>query len=49
MLQAKIGIVKMISNFELSPSTDTSIPMKFALPSLFLAPANKMWLRVKKL
>lgn len=49
MLQAKMGIVKIIQNFELSPCTDTTIPMKFAKTSLFLSPIHKMWLSLKRL
>lgn len=49
LLQAKLGIVRLISSFEFSPSERTTIPMKFSPPALFLAPIDNMWLNVKKL
>lgn len=49
MLQAKLGIVKLILSFDFSPSGKTTIPMKFSPTALFLAPINKMWLNVRKL
>jgi hypothetical protein len=49
MLQAKLGIAKLVVNFEFSPNEKTTIPMEFSPTALFLAPANKMWLSVRKL
>lgn len=47
VLQAKIAIVKLVANFEISPNSLTTVPMKFSPTALFLAPINKMWLTLK--
>jgi hypothetical protein len=49
MMQAKLGIAKLVTNFEFLPNEKTTIPMEFSPTALFLAPANKMWLSVRKL
>jgi hypothetical protein len=49
MLQAKLSIAKLVSNFEFSPCEKTTIPMEFSPPALFLTPRNKMWLSATKL
>lgn len=49
MIQAKVGIIKLIANFEFTISSKTTIPMRFSPPALFLSPINKMWLKIKKL
>lgn len=49
LLQAKLGIVKLVLNFDVSPGGKTTIPMKFSPTALFLTPINGMWLNVRKL
>jgi cytochrome P450 family 6 len=48
LMQSKVGIIKLIQNFEFSVCDKTSIPLKFLEPTLFLTPLNKMWLKVTK-
>lgn len=49
LMQSKVAIVKLISNFEIQPCAKTTIPMKFVPSSPFLAPAGGMWLKLKKI
>lgn len=49
LMQSKIGIVKLIQNFEFSACDKTSIPLKFLEPTFFLTPLHKMWLKVSKI
>lgn len=49
MMQSKLGIVKILQNFELSPSEKTPIPIKFVPSSPFLAPVGGMHLKLKKI
>ena len=48
-MQVKIGIVKLIRNYQFTANNKTTIPMKFLPSSIFLVPLNGMWLTVKKL
>jgi hypothetical protein len=48
-MQSKIGIVKLIKNFEFAPTEKTPIPMKFTPSSPFLSPVGEMWLEVRKI
>jgi len=48
-MQAKLGVVKLLLNFEFSTCEKTTIPMKFVPSSPFLAPVGGMWLNVEKL
>ena len=49
MMQSKLAILKLLQNFEFSPSDKTPIPMKFVPSSPFLAPLGGMWLKIKKI
>lgn len=49
LMQSKLGIVKLLQNFEISTSSKTPIPMKFTPASPFLAPVGGMSLTMKKL
>lgn len=49
MMQSKIGIVKLLLNYELSICDKSTIPMKFNPSQAFLAPIDGMWLNVKKI
>jgi cytochrome P450 family 6 len=49
LMQSKMGIAKLITNFTFSPAEKTTIPMKFMPSAPFLAPINGMWLKVEKI
>lgn len=49
LMQSKIAIVKLVSNFEILTTEKTTIPMKFVPSSPFLTPVGGMWLQMKKL
>jgi cytochrome P450 family 6 len=49
LMQSKIAIAKLVSNFEMSPTERTSIPMKFVPSAPFLTPLGDMWLKMKKI
>jgi cytochrome P450 family 6 len=49
LMQSKIGIVKLVKNFEFAPTEKTPIPMKFIPSSPFLSPVGGMCLKVKKI
>lgn len=49
LMQSKLGIVKILQNFELSTSSLTPIPIKFVPSAPFLAPLGGMHLNLKKI
>lgn len=49
LMQSKIAVLKIIQNFELSPSDKTPIPMKFIASSPVLSPVGGMHLNLKKI
>lgn len=49
LMQSKLGIVKLIQNFKISPSEKTPIPIRFTDASLFLSPEGDMHLTLKKI
>lgn len=49
MLQVKLALVKLLTNFEFTVSDKTTIPMKFVPSAPFLSPVGDMWLHVKRL
>lgn len=49
MMQSKIGIVKILLNYELSLCDKSTVPMVFHPAQAFLAPIDGMWLNVKKI
>ncbi|XP_031631295.1 cytochrome P450 6A1-like [Contarinia nasturtii] len=49
MLQARIGVVKLLQNFELSTCSRTQIPIKYSPKKLFLEPENGTWLKITKI
>ena len=48
-MQSKIGIVKLLLNYEFEPIDKTSIPMKFSPLTMFVVPVDGVWLKVKKI
>lgn len=49
MLQVKIALVKLLTNYELEICEKTTIPMKFIPAATFLSPVGGMWLRINHL
>lgn len=49
MLQVKLALVKLLTNYEFTVGEKTTIPMKFIAAAPFLAPVGGMWLEVKRL
>lgn len=49
LMQTKVGLIKLLTNFRFLPSDKTTIPMKFDSRALVLSPSNDMWLKVEKL
>ncbi|KAG5669754.1 hypothetical protein PVAND_000048 [Polypedilum vanderplanki] len=47
MMQTKIAITKLISNFSFKPCSKTTIPMKFKPSSPFICPVDGMFLSVE--
>ncbi|CAO1432976.1 unnamed protein product [Diamesa hyperborea] len=48
LMQTKIGLIQLLSNYKFSPSNQTTIPMVFIASAPLLAPVNDMWLKVEK-
>lgn len=46
ILQAKIGLVKLLQHFEFSTCSRTPIPIKYSAKKLVLSPDNGMWLNI---
>ncbi|KAJ6635343.1 putative cytochrome P450 6a14 [Pseudolycoriella hygida] len=49
LMQTKIALIKLLASYKFSPSSRTTIPMRFHNKSLVLAPPDGMWLKVEKL
>lgn len=49
MVQARIGLVKLLHNFEFSICARTQIPVKYSPKKLVLSPENGIWLKVTQL
>lgn len=49
MLQARIGLVKLISSFKFSKCDKTDIPLEFSVKNVVLSPKNGLWLNVNAL
>lgn len=49
LMQTKIGLIQLLTNFKFSPSDKTTIPMTFDAQALILSPPNGMWLKMEKL
>lgn len=48
-LEAKVGLVKLLQNFEFSTCTRSEIPIKYSPKKLVLSPENGVWLKVTKI
>ena len=49
MLQVKIGLVKLLTNFDISVCHKTTIPMRFKPAAPFIAPIDGMTLKIRQL
>jgi len=49
LMQTKIGLINLLTNFTFSPAAKTTIPMTFTPSAPLLCPVNDMWLKVEKL
>lgn len=49
MMQARVGLVTLLLNYEFSPSEKTPIPMVFDEKSFVLSPKGGLWLNLKKI
>lgn len=49
MLQVKLALVKLLTNFDLSVCERTTIPMEFKASAPFMAPVDGMFLKVKRI
>lgn len=47
MMQARIGLVSLLNNFEFSPSPQTQIPLVISPKSFILSPTGGMYLKLK--
>lgn len=48
-LQVKVGIIKLLTNFEITACDKTMIPMKFGPSEPILSPDGDMWLQIRHL
>lgn len=49
LMQTKVGLVQLLTNFKFLPNSRTTVPMKYSKNSLVLSPEDDMWLKVEKL
>jgi cytochrome P450 family 6 len=49
VLQAKLGLAKLIKNFRILPCSKTTIPMRFVPNAQFQSPLGGMWLKFEKI
>lgn len=49
LMQTKVGLIKLLTNFKFAPATKTTIPMVFSPSAPLLCPINDMWLQIEKL
>lgn len=48
LMQSKVALIKLLTNFKFSPTKRTTVPMTFDSTSLVLSPKDGMWLKVEK-
>lgn len=49
LTQTRIGLVKLLQNFEFSTCSRTQIPIKYSSKSIILSPENGNWLKITKI
>lgn len=48
LMQAKVGMVTLLSNFEFSICEKTNVPLKIDNKKTVLSPAGGIWLNIKR-
>ena len=48
LMQTKVGLVSLLSKYQLSVSKKTPIPIVFEPRSFVLSPVDGMWLQIRK-
>jgi len=48
LMQTKVGLVSLLSKYEISVSEKTPIPLAIDTKSFILAPRGGMWLKIKR-
>jgi hypothetical protein len=48
LMQTKVGLVSLLSKYQISVSKKTPIPLVFDVRSFNLSPVGGMWLQIKK-
>lgn len=49
LMQSKIALIQLLTRFKFSPSSRTTVPMRFDPSTILLAPPDGMWLKLEKL
>jgi hypothetical protein len=49
LMQSKIAVAKLVSNFEILPNDKTPANIKFIPTAFFLIPEGGMWLKFNKI
>lgn len=49
MMQARIGLIKMLLNFEFATCEKTPVPMAFGLNPIVLSPKENIYLKIKSI
>jgi hypothetical protein len=47
LMQTKVGLVSLLSKYEISVSEKTPIPLVMDAKSIILSPLGGMWLKIK--
>ena len=48
LMQTKVGLVSLLSKYEISVGENTPVPLKIDTKSFILAPLGGMWLKIKR-
>jgi cytochrome P450 family 6 len=48
LMQTKVGLVSILSKYQLNVSKKTTIPLVFDAKNLVITPEGGMWLQIKK-
>jgi cytochrome P450 family 6 len=48
LVQTKVGLVTILSKYQLNVSKKTAVPLVFDAKTMVLTPAGGMWLQIKK-
>ena len=48
LMQTKVGLVSVISKYQLSVSNKTAVPLVLDTKTIVMTPVGGMWLQIKK-